>query len=253
MAINIRDLALLEFCLEQKFMTLDQIARMFFPETGKVFNWPMKCVRKLVHERLLVAEKPGFCKHTLYRVTTKGASLLRKHGLGGGLRAIERIDTRTWEHDLWVTDVRIIFYRILGLKHWRAERLLKQEQEGKVPDGIVSYSNTDLVIEVERSLKKKRYYEKTLLDTSIRQFRDEESILYITADERDMRWLMKQAKGWVRIYFATISDLTGMKDSVTFENAEGKKFTLYRKEDFSDDGSTLPRGEIQDQALETHV
>jgi len=234
MAINIRDLALLEFCLEQKFMTLEQMARMFFPGNQNVFNWPMKCVRKLAKEGYLCEEKPGFCKQTLYRVTTKGASLLRKHGLGKGLGAIEKIDTRTWEHDLWVTDVRILFYRTLGLKHWKAERLLKQEQEGKVPDGIVSFKDTDLVIEVERSLKKKRYYEKALLDTCIRQFRDEEIILYITANETDKRWLIKQALGWARIYFATITDLTEMKDSVTFVNAEGRKFTLYRKDSSHD-------------------
>ncbi|MBI4000013.1 MAG: replication-relaxation family protein [Candidatus Omnitrophica bacterium] len=166
--INIRDLALLQFCLEQKFMTLNQIARMFFPENQEVFNWPMKCVRKLVNEGLLYAEKPGFCEHALYRVTRKGAALLKKHDLTNGLGAIEKIDTRSWEHDLWVTDVRIIFYRRLGLKHWKAERLLKQENvKKKVPDGIMSFQDKDLIIEVERTLKKKEYYEKTLLDMGV--------------------------------------------------------------------------------------
>lgn len=233
-AINVRDFSLLEFGLEQKFMTLDQIGRMFYPGNDKVFNWPMKCVRKLVKEGLLVAEKPGFCKPALYRVTAKGARLLRKHGLGSGLSAIPCIDTRSWEHDLWVTDVRIIFFRKLGLKHWKPERLLKQENvKQKVPDGIVSFGDTDLVIEVERTLKKKEYYRKMLLDTCIHQFKDDEMILYITVDESDRRWLMKQAQGWLRIYFATIKDLREMKDSVIFVNAEGKKFILNQKEDYS--------------------
>lgn len=227
-AINIRDLALLQFCLEQKFMTLDQIARMFFPENGNVFNWPMKCVRKLVNEGLLEAEKPGFCEHTLYRVTRKGVRFLKRHGLANGLGAIKQIDTRTWAHDFWVTDVRIIFHWKLGLKHWKAERMLKQEQDGKVPDGIVSFQDTDLIIEVERTLKKKKYYRKALLETCIRQFKDGEIILYIMANETDKQWLMKQAGGWVRIYFATITDLREIKDSMTFINAEGKRFTLLK-------------------------
>lgn len=232
MAINIRDSALLHFCLEQKFMTLDQIARMFFPGNNKVFNWPMKCVRKLVNERLLTAEKPGFCEQALYRVTRKGAALLRSWGVGHGLKAIDQIDTRCWEHDLWVTDVRIIFFRNLGLKRWKAERLLKQENvKKKVPDGIVPFGDTDLVIEVERTLKKKEYYRKMLLDTCIRQFKDEEIILYITADESDKRWLIQQAKGWVRIYFAAIDDLREMTDCVIFKNAEGKEIKLLRKQE----------------------
>jgi hypothetical protein len=191
MAINIRDLALLEFCHEQKFMTLIQIAKMFFPGNDKVFNWPMKCVRKLVREGLLVAEKPGFCDRALYRVTRKGAALLKKHGLGKGLGAIKRIDTRTWKHDLWVTEVRIIFSRMLGLKRWTPERVLKQVNvKKKVPDGIVSFQDKDLVIEVERTLKKKDYYRKTLQNTCIWQFSNEERILYLMADETDKRWLM---------------------------------------------------------------
>jgi len=231
-AINVRDLILLQFGLEQKFLTLDQIAKMFFPENREVFNWPMKCVRKLVKEGLLSVEKPGFCKPALYRVTRKGAALLRRHGQVTGLGAIEKIDTRSWEHDLWVTDVRIVFSRRLGLQQWKSERVLKQENiKKKVPDGIVSFKDKDLIIEVERTLKKKEYYEKTLLDGCLRQFHEGEVILYIMANETDKRWLMKQAKGWERIHFATIGDLTGMKDSITFENASGKQFILCRKED----------------------
>ena len=233
-AINVRDLILLQFGLEQKFLTLDQIGAMFFPENREVFNWPMKCVRKLVKEGLLSVEKPGFCKPALYRVTGKGAALLRRHGQVTGLGAIEKIDTRSWEHDLWVTDTRIVFSRGLGLQHWKSERVLKQENiKKKVPDGVVSFKDKDLIIEVERTLKKKEYYEKILLDTCIRQFRNEEIILYIMANETDKRWLMKLAGGWVRIYFAMIKDLRELKDSVAFVNAEGKKFILQRKEDYS--------------------
>ena len=253
MAINVRDCALLDFCNEQKFMTLDQMAGMFFPGNERVFNWPMKCVRKLVNDKLLFVEKPGFCKPALYRVTSKGAALLRKWGIGHGLGAIEKIDTRCWEHDIWVTDVRIIFFRKLGLKRWKAERLLKQDREGKVPDGIVPFGDTDLIIEVERTLKKKEYYEKALLNTCAKQFRDGEIILYIAADATDKRWLMKQAGGWVRIYFATIADLKEMKDSVTFVNAEGKKFTLHRKEDYLHDRSDERFGPNEDEITGTDV
>ena len=43
-----RDLEILKFCLEQKFMTLLQIAKMFFPESRDIFHRPTKRVCELV-------------------------------------------------------------------------------------------------------------------------------------------------------------------------------------------------------------
>lgn len=55
MFVTDRDLGILKMCLEQKFMTLFQISRMFFPESRNVFQVPMKRVRTLVKADLLKA------------------------------------------------------------------------------------------------------------------------------------------------------------------------------------------------------
>ncbi len=85
----------------------------------------MKCVRRLVNAGLLRTVRPSFCAQVLYVVTPKGVKFLRKNGLSTGLRAIEEIDERSWKHDLVVTEVRIIFERLIGCEGWICERALQ--------------------------------------------------------------------------------------------------------------------------------
>lgn len=127
-----------------------------------------------------------------------------------------------------VTDVRIIFNRLLGFKDWTSERMLKKaNRKKKVPDGVVSDGTHHFVIEVERTLKNKRYYNRIFTDYSI-HYDPKYIILYITDNDSDMRWLMKQAEGWKRIYFVTMDKLIEMYYGITFINADGKEFRLDR-------------------------
>ena len=225
------DLAILKFALEQKFVTLMQVTRMFFPETEKIFNWPMKCVRRLVLEGYLKAERPGFCDAKLYYVSPKGEKLLRSNGCSGGLGAVKRIDARNLEHDLLVTEIRIIFEKLLCLMGWKSERLLRKElQKQKVPDGMVcGPDGINFVIEVERTLKRKEYYEKNFRKMCITEFPSEnELILYIMANETEKKRLMKLAKSWDRIFFTTTREVLEMKYTLTFENSQSESFKLNR-------------------------
>jgi len=204
---------------------------MLFPESENIFSWPMKCVRRLVNQGYLKGEKPGFCDRTLYYVTLKGAKILRDHGMNEALGATKKIDSRTWEHDLMVTDVRIIFEKLLRFSGWISERKLRKELERKkVPDGIIfDGEEVKFVIEVERSLKKKKYYQKIFPQLCLREYRGEnEIVLYIAENETDKRWLMKQAKGWERIFFTTIKAVLEMKYTLELENWEGYSFKLTR-------------------------
>jgi hypothetical protein len=226
-AVSQSDLAILKFCLEQKFLTLLQVSKQFFPWNRKILNWPMKCVRKLVRRGLLKSERPAFCDKALYWVTPAGAKVLRRHGMSNGLKAISEIDTRTWEHDLCVTDVRLVFEKVIGIQDWVCERSLKQEKvKAKVPDGLATYRGKRLVIEVELNLKKKKYYEKTLKNTCIWDY-PKETVLYMAANETDKKWLIKQAGGWSQIYVGILQEFIDIQDLVEFENADGKKFTIF--------------------------
>ncbi len=222
-------LMILEMCLEQKFMTLKQITKMFFSESPNEFDWPMKCVRKLVNAGLLRGVRPHFSSQVLYVVTLRGAALLKKHNLSSGLRAIKEIDERNFEHDGWVTDVRIIFEKLLGFTNWIPERVLKKKNvRRKVPDGIATYDDHEHVIEVERTLKNKRAYEKIFLNTCITDYPNAD-ILYIVANETDKTWLMKQAEGWQNIYFTTMNELLQMNWGVRFKS-KGLVFKFERQE-----------------------
>ena len=221
MLITKRDLLILWICLQQKFMTLLQIAKMFFPESEDIFQRPMKRVRILVGAGYLRTEILKITGQRLYVVTPKGVELLKKHGLSGGLRAVKEIDHRSFEHDQSVTDVRIVFERLLTIKDWIPERVLKKSHaRKKVPDGIVTYHGVQYVIEVERSLKNKRTYERILMNACITDY-PEAVILYIMENKTDKEWLMRQAEGWERIYFTTLKELLKMEWVVEFENAKG--------------------------------
>jgi len=73
MVITRRDLDILKVCLEQKYLNLVQIAKMFFPECKKVLKVPLRRINKLMREGLIKALKPLVGRKTLYIVYTQGA------------------------------------------------------------------------------------------------------------------------------------------------------------------------------------
>ncbi len=160
--------------------------------------------------------------------TPEGVRLLKQHNLAEGLRAVKEVDYRTFEHDAWVTDVRILFESLLCLDGWIAERRLKKKNvKKKVPDGIIPDEDYHLVIEVEKTLKNKRYYQRIFTDTCLGEYKKGE-IYYIMANEADKQWLMKQAKTWESIYFATMDELMQMQWDAVFRNAKGEEVNYHR-------------------------
>ena len=225
-----RDLEIVKMCLEQKFMTLFQISRMFFPESRNILQVPMKRVRTLVKADLLKAVTLRVDAKRLYVATSRGVSLLRQKNLSGGLGALKELNDKTWEHDATVTDVRIIFEKLLKFKNWTPERVLKSANvRKKVPDGIVWNEEHRFMVEVELTLKNKRYYERAFDDMCIKHY-PEGNILYIAGKESDKNWLMEQAGGWKRIYFTTMEKLDPMYYGVRLLNASGDKINLERLE-----------------------
>ncbi|OGW83128.1 MAG: hypothetical protein A2Z83_05845 [Omnitrophica bacterium GWA2_52_8] len=221
MIITKRDLLILWVCLQQKFMTLLQIAKMFFPESGDVFHRPMTRVCELVEAGYLSVVVLKVTGKRFYIVTPKGVKLLKKHKLSDGLRAVKKINHLSFEHDEWVTDVRITFEKCLGIAGWIPERVLKKKNvRKKVPDGIVTQYGIQYVIEVEKTLKNKLAYERIFLETCSTHY-PEAVILYIAGSETDRLWLKKQAEGWERIYFATMDDFIRMEWELKFENPKG--------------------------------
>ena len=221
MIVTNRDLSILQICLEQKFLTLVQIGEMFFPQSVDSLKVPLRRVNMLMKAGLLRAVKPRVCHKTLYMTTQEGARLLKTKNCSEGLRALVDIDLKTFEHDMQVTDVRVVFHRVLGFRYWIPERVLKKQNlKAKVPDGIAGTDEESYVIEVERTLKNKRYYKRAFLDMDI-AYRSHNGILYVTDNVSDMNWLKKQAERYRTIYFQTVDQVLNAPFGVNFENVSG--------------------------------
>lgn len=209
-------------------MTLFQISRMFFSESRNIWQVPMKRVRTLVKADLLKAVTLRVDAKRLYVATSRGVSLLRQKNLSGGLGALKELNDKTWEHDATVTDVRIIFEKLLDFKNWTPERVLKSENvRKKVPDGIVWNKEHRFIVEVELSLKNKRYYERAFNDMCLKHY-PEGNILYIAGKESDKNWLMEQALSRERIYFATMGKVEAMYCGLKLVNSYGHNIYLDR-------------------------
>ena len=89
MILTFRDISILKMCLEQKFMTLDQIAKMFFQESKHIYRVPARRVNLLMKHGYLRAFKPNFDSKTLYLIAMKGVRLLAKKNLSNGLRIVK--------------------------------------------------------------------------------------------------------------------------------------------------------------------
>lgn len=226
--ITQRDDLIMEVCLEQYFMTLIQISMMFFEKSRNVLQVPMKKVRELVNAGYLRTVRLRIGEKRLYVTTKQGVWHLKEKKLSSGLRAVKKVNGKTWEHEEMVTEVRIVFQKLLGFTEWIPERVLKKKSGGgKAPDAIASNGKQRFVIEAEASLKNKRRYKHIFTDLYV-QFGREDAILYIVKDETEMKWLMNLAKDWERIYFTTLAEITKVYYGVKFTNAEGEVLYLPR-------------------------
>lgn len=228
MVITKRDDLIMKVCLEQYFMTLIQISTMFFDKSRNILQVPMKKVRQLVNAGYLKTVRLRIGEKRLYVTTKQGARHLKEKKLSSRLRAVKKVNGKTWEHEEMVTEVRIVFQKLLGFTEWIPERVLKKKNIGKkVPDAVASNGSERFVIEAEASLKNKRRYERIFTDLYV-QYGQEDAILYIMKDETEMKWLMNLAKDWERIYFTTLAEITKVYYGVKFTNAKGEVLYLPR-------------------------
>lgn len=212
-----RDLKILKMCLEQKFMTLKQVGRMYFRESQNVQKVPLRRLNILMRHGLLKSVRPVVGGEAIYLTTEKGVKLLQKHNLSENLRALPGIDYKTFEHDRLVTDVGIVFKSRSRYK-WVSERKLRQEKpKSKVPDAVLFHDGYKFIIEVERTLKKNSYYERIFESLSC-DYPDVEAFLYLTDGLPMTLHLQKLADGWKRIYFASLKDFLKYEYCTEFYN-----------------------------------
>ncbi len=185
MQIVPRDVALMGWILEQKFMDIRQVKRVFWKDNSQVSTE--------AYRRLGELEKQGFLtkddtyRYFLYLVTQKGMKLLRANGRDQGLSVVKAIDHSTILHDAEVTNVRILFHE-MGFTEWIPEGVLSKFYELRhLPDGIIYHEGKHVAIEYESTQKSKRRYRRILLDYELEDYVDR--VLYVVHTSAMMKKL----------------------------------------------------------------
>ena len=227
MIITKRDTEILKMCLEQKFLLLRHIAVRFFREGANMYKVPARRVNLLMKNGYLSAVKPRVGHETLYLTTPRGVRHLKDQELSSGLRTVENVDLKTYDHDVWVTEVRIIMEQ--ALFEWTSERVLRKEAKlGKVPDGIISSGDRySFLVEVERTLKNKRYYERMFLN-NWKHYKNKEGTLFLVGKRTMIAWFKKLRECDSNFYFASMGDLFHHKFETKFVNKEADEIIPYQ-------------------------
>lgn len=166
-----RDHGLLEALYDFGLLTTPQLERKVFGRIRRTTS--LRRLRKL-EKRGLIARSAGLEKGTLaWSVTTKGGSLIgRSQGYG-------HVNRNTLEHDILVSEIRLIFEEIGASSGWKSGHLIKKRQssnkywEGVVPDGILllplGESIKPMAIEVELTTKASGRYVNVLREYAMKK------------------------------------------------------------------------------------
>jgi hypothetical protein len=177
-ALSERDLELLRWANEQKFLTFDQVAK-WFPEgapnphcrqtssptpgtlrrRARPGSWYVReRLRKLVRFDVL-RRVPIFTEPAAALLPGRtGFDLLEGAGQARGLSRLEAIDWKNFVHDRTATDLRWLFEKQFGAG-WQAERVLRRELGLRnPPDAIAHLGGQTIAIEVELNRKNLERY-----------------------------------------------------------------------------------------------
>lgn len=171
-----RDLEVLEFILEMKFASVDEVFEKFFSklsgdgEVAASSEWARKRLRQLMDAGYLRTEIGIGMRERVFIPSFKTYHALTNLNSGSMIPKPTRgLDFRTFVHDRELLLLRLKYERELGDVAWISDRRLKQglaEVYGihsiDVPDAIVRLPDFGLVVvELEIAMKsRKRYREK---------------------------------------------------------------------------------------------
>jgi hypothetical protein len=200
-----RDIDLMRWILEQKFMTEKQIRRIFWKGVSQKSSEANKRLEMLRRGGFLKTNKALMYKSFMYLVAGKGIEELKKLNRNSGLGELSEAGYSTYKHDLAVTDLRILF-NDMGYKDWLSERVLSRRGGfRRTPDGMIFSRERYTAIEYEASLKSKRRYRDIFfqyeLDREIAQ------VLYIVNTAELVQKVSRESVGSSKIYFVTLDDI----------------------------------------------
>jgi len=204
MQIMPRDIEIMGWILEQKFMTRNQIREIFWKDITKKSTEDYRRLCELIKAGFLKRSKCSFYKHVLYMVTASGVRELRASGRNRGLCELPDVDYSQYKHDVIVSDIRIVFNN-WGYKDWLSERVLsKVYQLRRLPDGMIFHRGEHVAIEYEASPKSKERYRDIFFNYEL----DERvnHVIYIVDTRSLVEKLRKEAAVCNKLHFTTLQD-----------------------------------------------
>lgn len=216
-----RDIQLMDYCLDQKFLTMEQVAKKFFePKEGAKYPLHTAYRRVLTLQRFglvkLVAYEPGQKKGV--QTTKLGEQELENQGMAP--LPVCNINYATAEHDRRVTDVRILFEELGIVSSWKSDRYLKsQTGSRRVPDAIFRLKKEhEVALEVEIAWKGKERYEAIFSHYRRKPFGDVKLLFYICNTLEQLKKLAKITEYDRWIYFAMYDQLMRKGAETIFVN-----------------------------------
>ncbi|MDA9101158.1 hypothetical protein N9K06_00630 [Omnitrophica bacterium] len=216
-----RDMALLNLAHEQRFLCYSQIRAAFWKENSEDAKACWHRVERLIKEGYLRKEYTGRKKLNLYLSTEKAVRELAAKSLDQGIPpfVMKPYYERCIEHDLNVTNVRILF-RELGLHQWTSERVLwEREHQYNRPDAILTLRGRKIAIEFENGLTKSKVKYREMLEFYSSHEGYRLLFMVIKGDTRD--WLVELEYDARKIWLAGYKELMDQREKTIFENKRG--------------------------------
>lgn len=217
-----RDLRILEYGLEQKFLTIEQITERFFnPGNGTKHRSQAAYRRALILQKFgLVRLMPLQTGGKVVQITAAGAHELtirrREH-----LPPAPSVDYRTYEHDRRITDVRILFENLGLISGWLSDRYLKATLHGttRVPDAIFTLNNGQRVaLELELARKGRTRHRRIFSEYLEKRFGDIQLLFFICNTFPQLKSLAQHTSDFKWVYFAQYDQLVRDRDQAVFAN-----------------------------------
>lgn len=167
-----RDLEIIEFILEMKFSSVQDVYERFFKvklngEKAVSDEWAMRRLQQLEKAGLLNGLHSFSERRKFYLVTIKGYQALRnKKSDFEDLKPSLKIDHRTFDHDKYVLEARIALENRLAASSWISDKRLRTNKElagglvnSNVPDGVyINEKGERVAFEFELSRKSNADY-----------------------------------------------------------------------------------------------
>lgn len=155
------DMRILSFISDMKFSNSSIISSFFFK--GKGERYPKKRLKDFVDNGFLDSILSWGGKMPLYFITDKGSKLLEKNGLDVVPFGIKGLDLKNYEHDLFLSHLRVQLEDSGLVDSWISERLIRfrnqylfiSSNDKIIPDAYCRSIKHDkqLVVEFENTIK----------------------------------------------------------------------------------------------------